>query len=418
MKTAFESIQEAIRSLYHDTESAEQKYSELREHFCESGASGEAYYFSAPGRIEICGNHTDHQKGSVLTASIENDITALASMNSDGMLRISSRGQTSFSVDVKDYAYRKTEIGKSSGMVRGIVSGFVRAGGRAGGADISIISDVPTGSGISSSAAFETLIASVINVFYNDSSFSPAEIAKIGQYAESRYFGKPCGLMDQYASAFGGCIGIDFSADKPIVEDTDMGCVTDRYDIFIVHCGGSHAKLGREYALIVEEMQAAARLMGKRFLSDVSEDDFMRSLPLIRSSCGDRSALRGMHFFAENARTKAAKEALYAGDTDAFLRLINESGDSSVLLLQNVYIDRLSDKSLALSLALTKKFLREKSSGGACRIHGGGFSGTTLSFIPRELSDEYRHYMDAVFGEGAAHAVYVRKYGARAVCKA
>lgn len=418
METVFDSVNIAARSLYADSDAAVKRYAALADKFSENfGDSKEAYYFSAPGRIEICGNHTDHQRGRVLTSAIEHDIAALASKNDSGLLRVISVGQRMFTVEAMDTAVRRNETGRSAGMVRGISAGFLNADGKSGGADICIMSDVPTGSGISSSAAFEMLIATVINEFYNDGAFSPVQMAKIGQYAESMYFGKPCGLMDQCASACGGCIGIDFSGGNTEINTVSMACVTDKYDIFIVHGGGNHAKLGREYASIVDEMRSVAKYFGKSLLSEVDETQFMAEMRKVRSSCDDRAVLRAMHYYSENNRVSTAQAALEANDAERFLALINESGESSLLLLQNVYLENMRDKSVALALALTKKFFRDKGIYGACRIHGGGFSGTILAFVPHEHADEYKEYMESCLDAGSAYIVISRDRGACAVCR-
>ena len=412
MNTVFKTADEAINALYKDKERQKKRFSDLSEIFrtIKTG-DGDGFYFSAPGRIEIIGNHTDHQKGCVLTAAIDKDILAIADINNSGKITVNSTGQKAFYVYADDTTYKKAELGKSIGMVRGIAAAFRERGCSLGGADIVLTSDVPTGSGISSSAAFEILIATVLNELFNDGKLSPIELAIIGQYAESRYFGKPCGLMDQCASAHGGCIKIDFKDSVPKIEKADMNCISDKYDICIVHTGGSHAKLNREYASIVEEMLRIAKLFGKRNLREVDEDEFMRKLPQIRETQGDRAALRALHFFRENARTVYAHECLQKGDCDGFIDIINSSGDSSVLLLQNVYLDHVQNKSIAFALSVTKDYFRMRGIKGACRIHGGGFMGTILAFIPHDETEKYMEYMDGYFGEGATETAVLRSYG-------
>ena len=419
IKTEFQSMDEAICRLYENREKAFQRYKYLKKTFCASKAkTDEAYVFSAPGRIEVCGNHTDHQGGKVLTAAIDRDALALAARNRSGIINVHSMRLKPFSVDTAVIAPQKNEFGKSAGMVRGIVAAFKERGVEVGGMDICVASDVATGSGISSSAAFETVIATAINTLYNDGKFTPCEIAQIGRFAESAFFGKPCGLMDQTASAFGGCIAIDFSEQSPSMKAVNMDCVTKETNVFIVHTGGSHAKLGKEYSSIVREMNAAAEALGKKRLCEVSETELMRDLNKLRNTVGDRPVLRAMHYFAENKRVERAIEALELSKTENFLKYINESGDSSALLLQNVYLDHVQNKSVALALAMTKNFFAEANFMGACRIHGGGFMGTILVFIPKENAPSYKEYMDAVFGEGSADEVHIREHGGIAVAKA
>lgn len=416
--TVFYNLEDAIKKLYNGSERHYSRYVELLYNFQKQcPTSEEKVFFSAPARIEICGNHTDHQNGSVLATAINVDAIALAARNDSGKIHVYSQGRRSFAVELSITEPQKYERGKSSALVRGVAAQFIKAGVQISGFDVCVSSDIVTGSGISSSAAFEVLIGSVINHLFCNNSFLPAFIAKAGQKAEVRYFGKPCGLMDQTASAYGGCIMIDFAKDEPDVSNVAIDALTDKMAIFVVHTGGSHAKLTKEYSSIVSEMRRAAAIFGAKQLVDVDERTFMLNLDKVREQAGDRSALRGMHFFAENARVKNQTRALSNGQIDEFLQLVNESGDSSSMLLQNVYADHIQNKSVALALALTKKYFKDKCCPGACRIHGGGFMGTILAFVPHELANDYKGYMENYFGTGAADSVKTRKEGGIAVCK-
>ena len=403
----------ALLSLYTDIEAQNKRYDDLVEFFeRRSQAKTARFFFSASGRIEICGNHTDHQNGCVLTAAIEHDAVALAAKNGTDTINIHSKGQKSFSVNLENLYPIKFERGKSAGMVRGIAAKLKAMGITVSGVDICIDSNVATGSGISSSAAFEVLITKILDFFFNDCRLSSYDLAEISQFSEREYFGKPCGLMDQMASASGGCIMIDFGKSPACVTPIDMSCATGDMSIMLVHTGGSHARLTKEYASIVTEMCRVAEFFGVNTLSEVAESLFMEKIPQIRESLGERCVLRALHFFEENRRVKAISSALMRGDKDAFLSAVNESGDSSTLLLQNVYVDHIQNKSVALALALTKRFFKDEGINGACRIHGGGFVGTIIAFVPTENKMPYIEHMEAVFGKGSVDTIIIRNSGA------
>lgn len=420
--TAYMNIDEAIRELYStETERERQKERYLllvKEATEQNKTENERYIFSASGRIEVCGNHTDHQHGCVLTAAIERDIIAIANKNNTDYIKIHSKKQKSFWIDVRVTEAQKNEIGKSSGMVRGIAAQFKGRGIALEGCDIWLVSDIKAGSGISSSAAFEVTVATILDFLFNDSGLSAIDIAKICQFAEVNYFGKPCGLMDQAASANGGCFMIDFkNTNTPKIQKANMDCIIDGMAIFIVHTGANHTKLTREYASIVTEMQRVSKCFDKEYLREVDETVFKNNITTVRQKTGDRSTLRAMHFFAENTRVSELYDSLKRNDRNTFLKLINESGESSSLLLQNVYVDHIQDKSVALALALTKQFFANKGCIGACRIHGGGFAGTILAFVPNEYAEAYSEYMNDIFGADSADRVHIRKHGGIAVCK-
>lgn len=413
MNTTFNTIDTAISSLYKCSEKAHLRYNELKSEFNKAFGmdSGPCYAFSAPGRIEICGNHTDHQGGKVLTAAIECDLLGLTAKSLSNKVHIHSVGQRSFTVDLDVLTPQQHERGKSAAMVRGIAAGIALSGGKIGGFNICISSNVPTGSGISSSAAFETLIATVFNHLYNDGNLSAYELAQISRNAEADFFGKPCGLMDQMASAHGGCIAIDFSESTPIVTAADMSCITDIYDIVLVHPEGSHSNLGRSYSDIVNEMVSVAECFGSKRLADVSECEFMTHLDNVRKKTSDRAVLRAMHYYAETARVEKAIAALSSRDADEFIRIINASGDSSSLQLQNVYLEHMRNKSISLALSLTKKYLADNSANGACRIHGGGFLGTIIAFMPKRHTDDYMHFINSAFNAKISDVTKIRSYG-------
>lgn len=403
----------ALLSLYTDIEGQNKRYDDLINFFeRKSHIKTARFFFSASGRIEICGNHTDHQRGCVLAAAIEHDAVALAAKNGTDTINIHSKGQKSFSVCLESLYPLKFEIGKSAGIVRGIAAKLKAMGITVSGVDICIDSNVATGSGISSSAAFEVLIAKILDFFFNDSRLSDCCLAEICQFSEREYFGKPCGLMDQMASASGGCIMIDFEKSPVRVTPVDISCVTDSMSIMLVHTGGSHAQLTCEYSSIVTEMLKAAEFFGAGTLSDVPENLFMDNISLLRKALGERPVLRTMHFYEENRRVNAIVSALGHGDVDAFLSAVNESGDSSALLLQNVYADHVQNKSVALALALTKRFFREEGIKGSCRIHGGGFVGTIIAFVPIENRLNYIERMETVFGKKSVDTVVIRDSGA------
>ena len=377
------------------------------------GADREAALYSVAGRSELSGNHTDHNHGCVIAASIDLDIIAVASPSAGSVIRVKSEG---FPEDVVDFdvynAPNPARYEKSDSLIAGMVAGFRKEGLAVGGFDAYTTSNVLKGSGISSSAAFEDMIGNILNYVYNGGKVSNVEIAKLAQYAENRFFGKPCGLMDQMACAVGGIIAIDFrDPSAPVIEQTDFDLSAAGYNLCIVNTGGNHADLTGDYASVPAEMKSVAAYFGKEVLRDTDENAVLAAIPALREKVGDRAILRALHFFAENRRVTAQKAALKAGDLDTFLANVIASGRSSFCYLQNVYTTKnVSEQGLSLALCLAERVLSGKRA--AWRVHGGGFAGTIQAFVPTEDVAEFRAVMDAAFGEGRCMVLRVRPEGA------
>lgn len=404
-------LDEALRNLYGDALDAQkQKYLALASAF--EGAFGEsdsAVFFSAPGRSEIGGNHTDHQLGRVLAATVTVDTRAVVAPRSDNIVRIHSQGYTPLCVSLDQLAPNAAEENASEALVRGIAERFTQTGRKVGGFDAVSASDVPKGSGLSSSAAFSILVCTIFSELYNDGEISPVEQALASKYAENRHFGKPSGLMDQLACAVGGFVAIDFEQpEEPKIEKIDCDLAALGYDICIVNCGGNHADLTHEYAAVTKEMGDVARFFGKTVLREVDEAVFYASLGQLRKAVSDRALLRAMHFFGDNARVPLQAEALKRKDIETFRQLMNESGRSSFMLLQNVCPTDATERGLALALALSERMLEGK---GAWRVHGGGFAGTILALVPLDLMAAYQAQMERVFGQGCCYRFAVRPVG-------
>lgn len=377
------------------------------------GADREAALYSVAGRSELSGNHTDHNHGCVIAASIDLDIIAVASPSAGSVIRVKSEGFPEDVVDFSVYnAPNPARYEKSDSLIAGMVAGFRKEGLAVGGFDAYTTSNVLKGSGISSSAAFEDMIGNILNYVYNDGKVSNVEIAKLAQYAENRFFGKPCGLMDQMACAVGGIIAIDFrDPSAPVIEQTDFDLSAAGYNLCIVNTGGNHADLTGDYASVPAEMKSVAAYFGKEVLRDTDENAVLAAIPALREKVGDRAILRALHFFAENRRVAAQKAALKAGDLDTFLANVIASGRSSFCYLQNVYTTKnVSEQGLSLALCLAERVLSGKRA--AWRVHGGGFAGTIQAFVPTEDVAEFRAVMDAAFGEGRCMVLRVRPEGA------
>ena len=366
--------------------------------------------FSAPGRSEVGGNHTDHNHGKVLAAGISLDAIAVASKNSDGTVRIKSAGYPMDVVSCDDLAIREQEYGKSVSLLRGMLSRFVQLGYKIGGFDAATASKVLSGSGLSSSAAFEVLIGTMINELYNDGAVSPVEIAKIAQYAENVYFGKPCGLLDQMACSVGGFVAIDFAdPEDPVIEKVDFDFAKNGYSLVIVDTLGSHSGLTDDYAAIRSEMEAVAHFFGKNVLREVTKEDVLSNAAAIAKQTGERAVLRALHYFGENDRVDALVAALQSGRIDEFLSLIIESGRSSYMYNQNVFTSKFPCRQpLSLALAVSEELLKGK---GAWRVHGGGFAGTIQAFVPDDLLPTYIASMKALFSEDACYVLQIRPFG-------
>lgn len=367
-------------------------------------------YFSAPGRTEIGGNHTDHQRGRVLAAAVNLDTVAAVRPNGTNMIRIQSQGYPLCQVNIDELAPVEAEINTTASLIRGVAARFVELGCKVGGFDAYCESTVLPGSGLSSSAAYEVLIGTIINHLYFDGRVSQPEIAMIGQYAENVFFGKPCGLMDQTASAVGGLVTIDFfDKEHPVIESVDFDFAACGHALCIIDTRASHADLTDEYAAITVELKQVCAHFGKDVLTQIDEADFYAAIPALREKCGDRAVLRAMHFYADTARVPKQVAALRSGDFDAFLELVNESGRSSWLYLQNVTpAGRTTHQDVAVSLALCQRYLQDR---GASRVHGGGFAGTVQAFVPFDLLENFRDGIDSVLGQGACHVLSIRPQG-------
>ena len=386
------------------------RYAKLLDTFTSCFGTGEVRFFSAPGRTEVGGNHTDHNHGKVLAAGINLDAVAAAAKRDGTVIREQSVGHDLNEVDVASLEPRADEIGHSGALIRGVCAGFVQRGYRIGGFDATVASDVLSGSGLSSSAAYEVLIGTILNYLYNDGRVSAVEIAQIAQYAENVFFGKPCGLMDQMASSVSGFVTIDFADPaSPVIEKVNFDFAACAHALCIVNTGGSHNDLTDDYAAVRGEMEKAAGVFGKSVLRDVEPETFYASLDKVRAAAGDRAAIRAMHFFDENARVDAEVSALCAGDFESFKHLVIESGNSSFMYNQNVFTTKApTDQPVSLALALSAHILEGK---GAWRVHGGGFAGTIQAFVPNDLLETYRAQMESVFGEGSCMVLQIRAEG-------
>ena len=374
------------------------------------GPHAEAGLYSAPGRTEIGGNHTDHQHGRVLAGSVNIDMIAAAGPNTLGQLRVQSEGYDLCAIDLNDLAARKEEENTSAAILRGECEAFRQRGAKLSGLDVYISSNVPKGSGVSSSAAFEVLIGVILNDLFLAEKVSPIAIAQIGQWAENVYFGKPCGLMDQMASSVGNIITIDFADPaKPIVEPVPVDFSQAGLALCILDSGADHADLTDEYAAIPNECRAVAAVCGGEVLRDVSFETFIAKLPECRKQCGDRAVLRAFHIYADNDRVAKQVTALREGDFTTFLNLVGESGQSSWEYLQNVIPAGYKEhQEVAVTIAAAKHFLGGK---GAVRVHGGGFAGTVQAFVPVELLAGFKANMEAILGEGRCHVLSIRPEG-------
>ncbi len=367
-------------------------------------------YFSAPGRTEIGGNHTDHQRGRVLAAAVNLDTVAAVRLNGTDTIRILSKGYPLCEVGVKELTPKADEINTTPALIRGVVARFAQLGCKVKGFDAYCESTVLPGSGLSSSAAYEVLIGTIINHLFFDGKATQAEVAQIGQYAENVFFGKPCGLMDQTASAVGGLVTIDFfDKENPIIKSVEFDFSSCGHALCIIDSRASHADLTDEYAAITIELKEVCQHFGKEVLTQIEESKFIAAIPALRTKCGDRAVLRALHFYKENARVPKQVEALRNGDFAAFLRLVKESGYSSWMYLQNVIPAGYKEhQDVALALALCEHYLQGK---GAYRVHGGGFAGTVQAFVPFDLLDAFHAGIDSVLGEGACHVLSIRPQG-------
>ena len=377
------------------------------------GADREITLYSVAGRSELSGNHTDHNYGCVVAASIDLDIIAVASKREDSVIAIKSEGFPEDVVDFSKYnAPVESKFGTSESIIAGMVQGFLKDGYAVGGFDAYTTSNVLKGSGLSSSAAFEDMVGNILSHMYNNGGVDNVEIAKLAQYSENVFFGKPCGLMDQVACAVGGIVAIDFKDPKaPVINKVDFDVSAAGYNLCIVNTGGNHADLTDDYASVPAEMKSVAAYFGKAVLREVDENEFYANIAALRESVGDRAVLRALHFFGENKRVALQKAALEKGDLDAYFEQVIASGKSSFCYLQNVYTTKnLKEQGLSLALCLAEGYLADKKA--AYRVHGGGFAGTIQAYVPMSDVEGFRALMDGVFGEGKCIVLRIRPEGA------
>lgn len=372
--------------------------------------AGEISIFSAPGRSEIGGNHTDHQRGQVLAAALNVDAVAIAGKTDEDKVCVVSEGYEKISISLNELEVKMEEQGSTQALIKGVLWKIRKNGYKIGGFQAYITSDVLVGAGLSSSAAFETLITTIVSGVYNDMQISPLEAAMIGQFAENVYFGKPCGLMDQMASSVGNLVYIDFADENaPNTEKIECDFGEFGYNLCITDTKSSHADCTHEYAAVPREMKAAAGVFGKEVLGEVTIEEILKNMPKIREVAGDRAVLRTIHFFMENERVKNEVKALKTGNFDLFLENVKASGDSSFKYLQNVYMNQdIEHQNVSVALALSDMILGKN---GVSRVHGGGFAGTIQAFVKNDMVEAYQRFINGILGDGACNVYRIRKYG-------
>ena len=397
-------------------DAARARYSTLLDDFAARyGECRDVSLFSVPGRSELAGNHTDHNHGRVVAGSIDLDVIAVAAPRADRTVRVKSEGFPEDVVDLDSFtAPVPARFGKSDALIAGVAAGFLGRGFAVGGFDAVTTSNVLKGSGLSSSAAFEDMIGTIFSHLYNAGEVDFVTVSQISQFSENEYFGKPCGLMDQVACAAGGIVSIDFAdTAKPVVEKLDFDLTGAGYRLCIVNTGGNHADLTPDYAAVPAEMKAVAAALGRTVLREADEEAVLSSIPALRTTVGDRAILRALHFYEENRRVDAMKEALRAGDLAGYFRRVLESGRSSFCYLQNVYSTvNVAEQGVSLALCLCERFLSSVSRPAAWRVHGGGFAGTVQAYVPEENAEAFREMTEAVFGKGNCYMLRIRPVGA------
>lgn len=420
MKKASLIIQDIQNNVYNDTfldiyvdqeqlEHQKSRYVQAIEKFIDLYGDQEVSVYSTPGRSEVCGNHTDHQHGEVLAAAINLDIIAVVAKD-DTKIKILSDDYDIEAIHIDDLTLRENEKESSEGLIRGILARFQQLQHKIGGFVGYMTSDVLQGSGLSSSAAFEVMIGTILSGMYNDMKVDPVTIAKIGQYSENVYFGKPCGLMDQCACSVGSLIHIDFKDNEnPIVEKINVDFPRFHHSLCIVDVHASHADLTEDYASIPEELKEVDHFFHQEYLRDVDEKEFYEHLTEVREAVNDRAVLRAIHVFKENKRVQQAVQSLKQEDFDTFKTIVKASGESSFKYLQNIYSNHyVGQQAVSLALALSENLL---GTHGVCRVHGGGFAGTIQAFVEDDYVEEYKQGIEKYFGEGSCHILKIRKYG-------
>ena len=401
-----------LQVVYGDDAQAQQErlYSLAESYEKDFGDGADLRFFSAPGRTEVGGNHTDHNNGKVIAAAINLDAVAAVEARDDGVICVNSQGYSPVVVDSNDLSIIDSEKGTSPALIRGVCARFNQLGYKYGGFNASVTSQVLSGSGLSSSAAYEVLIGTILNYLYNDGKISAVEIAQISQYAENVYFDKPCGLMDQTACSVGGFVKIDFEdTSKPVIEKVDFDIAKHGYNLCIIDTGGNHADLTGDYAAIRIEMNSVAEYFGKNVLRQVDEADVMANIGDIHKKTGDRAIERAIHFYNENKRVERISKALSDGDIEEFKSIIIESGKSSYMYNQNCFtLSNPSEQPVALALCVAEELLKGK---GAYRVHGGGFAGTIQAFVPVGETDAFVGAMRKILGEDSCYILKVRSHG-------
>ncbi|MBQ3870112.1 MAG: galactokinase [Clostridia bacterium] len=399
---------ERLVSLYGKTSLTKEKERVCRaiREFSKLYGDVDARVFSTTGRSEISGNHTDHNHGCVLAASVDLDIIAVACKTDDNIIRVKSEG---FDEDVCPLGSGDFKKYSSAAIIYGVCDGFEKSGAKIGGFRAYTTSSVLKGSGLSSSAAFEDMTGFILSELYNEGKVDNVKIAKISQYAENIFFGKPCGLMDQVACAVGGFVFIDFGKEEPLITPIKFDLAGAGYDLCIVNTGGNHADLNEDYASVPSEMKAVAACFGKETLRGIKREELLSESAQLRQKLGDRPLLRAFHFINENERVVKQRDALMNGDFGTFLSLVKESGDSSFRFLQNVYTNKNpNEQGLSLAICISENILGDN---GVCRVHGGGFAGTVQAFVKRGFTDEYKTQIEKVFGKGSCSVLSVRAEG-------
>lgn len=363
-------------------------------------------FFSSSGRIELLGNHTDHNNGLVLVSAVSLDILAGSKKIDENYIKIISEGFPQITINLNNLELTPIEKGKSSAIIKGVVKGFINRGYKVGGFYCFATSNIFKGAGISSSAAYELLIAEILNYYYNDNKIDRVELAKIAQYSEVEFFGKPCGLLDQMGISLGGVNLIDFeSIDTPLINHIELEL--ENYDVLLINTGDDHTSLTKYYSEIKEDMEKVSSYFNKKNLREVAYKDFLDAIPILREKFGGRAILRAIHYYDENERVKRAYKAIENNDISTFLTCVNESGESSYKLLQNCYYANDINQGITLALTISKKIIKD----GACRVHGGGFAGTILAIVNKNESKDYLEVMGSIFSKENCNRVELRKLG-------
>ncbi len=407
-----------LKDLYGENErvinTQRTRYCNAISKYIENFGDNEVEIYSAPGRTEICGNHTDHQNGCILAASVNLDVIAVVSLSDNMTVDFISEGYTPIHCDISCLDICASEKETTTALIRGVAKGMLNRGYSSGGFKAYVTSDVLSGSGLSSSAAMESLLGIIQSGLYNNLSVSSTEIAVIGHYAEVTYFGKPCGMMDEIACSVGGFVFVDFSNQdfrnpgNPIVKNIDFDILSNGYSLCIVDTKGSHAGLTDEYASIPLEMKQVAAFFGKEYLNEISFEEFCQKLPELYGAVADRAILRAYHFLSENERVKTAATALSNNRFTDFLSVIGKSGNSSYKYLQNVYSDKSDKQPIPIALSLSEHFLADN---GVCRVHGGGFAGTIQAFVKNDCVSDYKEFIEKILGRDTCHVLSIRRQG-------